>query len=97
MSKGRSIATYLAIVLFAAPTWAQAQTPPQAFSVPPAASGTRSLESLSSPLAATRLLELGYELAHVPSITGPEADQADRKSTRLNSSHHSVSRMPSSA
>ncbi len=76
MSKGRSIATYLAIVLFAAPTWAQAQTPPQAFSVPPAASGTRSLESLSSPLAATRLLELGYELAHVPSITGPEADQA---------------------
>jgi hypothetical protein len=31
---------------------------------------------LSSPWAATRFLEIGYELAHSPSITGPEADQA---------------------
>ena len=28
---------------------------------------------------------------------GPRAELADRKSTRLNSSHQSVSRMPSSA
>ena len=28
---------------------------------------------------------------------GPKATEADRKSTRLNSSHHQVSRMPSSA
>jgi hypothetical protein len=75
MSKGRSIATCLAIVLFAAPTWAQAQTPQQAFSFPSAASGTRP-ESLSSPLASARFLEIGYELAHAPNITGPEADQA---------------------
>ena len=30
-------------------------------------------------------------------LTGPEAVKADRKSTRLNSSHRSLSRMPSSA
>lgn len=76
MSMGRSIATALAMVLFAAPLWAQAQSPQQAFSVPSAATGIRSPEVLSSPVAAARFLELGYELAQVPNITGPEVDQA---------------------
>ncbi len=76
MSMGRSIATGLAIVLWAAPTWVQAQTPQQAFSVPSSASVVRPPESLTSPLAAARFLEIGYELAQMPNITGPEADQA---------------------
>ena len=33
----------------------------------------------------------------VPAGTGGGADQIDRKSTRLNSSHGGISRMPSSA
>ena len=34
---------------------------------------------------------------HVPISTGLTGAEADRKSTRLNSSHSSISRMPSSA
>ena len=42
--------------------------------------------------------EIVQFLAQLPTV-GPQVTAAleDRKSTRLNSSHHSVSRMPSSA
>jgi hypothetical protein len=76
MSKGRSIAAFLAIVLLAAPRWATAQTPPEAFSFPSSPIGIGSPGPLSSPMAADRFLDIGYELAHAPNITGPEADQA---------------------
>ena len=42
-------------------------------------------------------LPVSLYLADRVSITGAQAALADRKSTRLNSSHRSQSRMPSSA
>ena len=76
MSMDRSIATFLAMVLFAAPAWAQMQFPKQIPASPSPARGTRTPESSSAPAAAARFWEIGYELAHAPNITGPEADQA---------------------
>mgnify|MGYP003345973858 CR=1 FL=1 len=43
---------------------------------------------------ATRILA---DTARLKTLNGSHADEADRKSTRLNSSHVSESRMPSSA
>ena len=78
MFKNRSIATCLAMVLFAAPTWAQTQFPTQLSSGLAAARGVRPVEpqSLASPSAAARFWEIGYEIAHSENISGPEADQA---------------------
>jgi hypothetical protein len=76
MVKNRSIATCLAMVLFAAPAWAQAQFPPQVASESAAARATPPAQSLSSPSAAARFWEIGYELAYAENIGGPEADQA---------------------
>jgi len=76
MVKNRSIATCLAMVLFATPTWAQAQFPPQVSSGPAAARTARPAESLSSPSAAARFWEIGYEIAYAENVSGPEADQA---------------------
>ncbi len=76
MFKNRSIATSLAMVLFTAPAWAQGQFPPQVPSGSAAARAARPAESLSSPSAAARFLEIGYEVAHAENISGPEADQA---------------------
>jgi hypothetical protein len=76
MVKNRSIATCLAMVLFAAPTWAQAQFPTQVPWESAAARAARPAESLSSPSAAARFWEIGYEIAHLENISGPEADQA---------------------
>ena len=39
----------------------------------------------------------GYLTYHVPTSSGQQTSTTDRKSTRLNSSHEFVSRMPSSA
>ena len=49
------------------------------------------------PKRVLRLAELRGELLQVEQGRGDTARRADRKSTRLNSSHSSVSRMPSSA
>ena len=55
---------------------------------------------------ATRLCDLHVPVAVIPNVAihmnrtmneGTKLNAADRKSTRLNSSHHQVSRMPSSA
>ena len=77
MFKNRSIATLLAMVLFAAPVWAQTQFPAQLSSGSTAARGVRPVESqsLSSSSAAARFWDIGYEIAHAESISGPEADQ----------------------
>ena len=76
MFKNRSIATFLAMVLFTAPAWAQAQFPQQPVAGPAAARTARPVESVSSPSAAARFYEIGYEIAHSENISGPEADQA---------------------
>jgi len=82
MFRNGSIATLAAIVLFAAPLWAQAQkpkqgqVPKQTFSGPPQVSSARTVEPSSSPLAAARFWDIGYEIAHSEHVTGPEADQA---------------------
>jgi hypothetical protein len=76
MFKNRSIATFLAMVLFTAPAWAQAQFPKQTPSGPSPARPARPVESLTSPSAAARFWEIGYEIAHAENIRGPEADQA---------------------
>ena len=76
MFKNRSIATFLAMVLFTAPAWAQAQFPMQVPSGSSAARGALPAESLSSPSAAARFYEIGYEMAHAENVSGPEADQA---------------------
>jgi len=82
MFGNRPIATFLAIVLFAAPMWAQGQIPKQAPSVPSQTRGTRPAEASpssppsSSASVAARFWEIGYEIAHSANITGPQADQA---------------------
>jgi hypothetical protein len=76
MVKNRSIATCLAMVLFTAPAWAQAQFPTQDPFGSAAARAARPAESLSSPSAAARFWDIGYEIAHAENISGPEADQA---------------------
>jgi hypothetical protein len=78
MLNGRSIATFLAMVLFAAPAWAQAQIPKQSPTVPPLAPAVRppALVPASSLSVAGRFWDIGYELAHSESLTGPQADQA---------------------
>ena len=76
MFKNRSIATFLAMVLFAAPAWAQAQFPKQVSSGAAAARAVPPVQSLSSPSAAARFYDIGYEIAHAENLSGPEADQA---------------------
>jgi hypothetical protein len=56
-----------------------------------AATKTSSKTKASKPAAAP------IKLAQAPVVTYPVAGTADRKSTRLNSSHRLTSRMPSSA
>ena len=54
--------------------------------------------ALATPLAAWAQPKAEIRIAHVYSKSGPlEAYGKDRKSTRLNSSHLRLSRMPSSA
>jgi hypothetical protein len=76
MLMNRSIATFLAMVLSAAPAWTQLQIPKQTPSGPPPVRETRAADPSSSLLAAARFWEIGYEIAHSEKITGPEADQA---------------------
>lgn len=78
MLLSRSIATSLAIVLSAAPVWAQLmQIPQQTPSGPPPVRETPAVTaSSSSSWAAARFWEIGYEIAHSGNITGPQADQA---------------------
>jgi hypothetical protein len=80
MLTNRSIATFLAMVLSAAPAWAQAQIPKQTPSASSPTGGMLSVASSasSSPSASAgaRFWDIGYEVAHLPNITGPQADQA---------------------
>ncbi|OHB66971.1 MAG: hypothetical protein A2Y76_08410 [Planctomycetes bacterium RBG_13_60_9] len=76
MLKDRSIAASLAMILFAAPAWAQPVVPKNAFSGLPSTAAPRSSEILSSPSAAGRFWEIAYELSHSPNVTGPQIDQA---------------------
>ncbi|MCU0914756.1 MAG: hypothetical protein MUC88_09360 [Planctomycetes bacterium] len=69
----RPIAAYWAIVLCAAPVWAQAINPQR---VPPAPRPARPAPSLSSAAAAARFWEIGHEIARSGQISGPQADQA---------------------
>lgn len=71
----RSIATFLAMVLSAAPAWVQAQIPKQTLPGPAPARDARATAP-SFPAAAARFWDIGYEIAHSEDITGPEADQA---------------------
>lgn len=75
MLESRSIAVFLATVLFAAPAWSQTSLLPA-----PTGSGValpiQSPQSLSAPAAAQRFLEIGTELANSTTITGPQAEQA---------------------
>ena len=47
--------------------------------------------------AATRMIVLGVQLEVICQTVNARGEQRDRKSTRLNSSHLRLSRMPSSA
>ncbi len=75
MLESRSIAMFLATVLFAAPAWSQTSLLPA-----PTGSGVAlpipSPQSLSAPAAAQRFLEIGTELSNSTTITGPQAEQA---------------------
>ncbi|MBP7050324.1 MAG: hypothetical protein KBE65_04855 [Phycisphaerae bacterium] len=75
MVENRSVAVFLAIVLFAAPVWAQTPVvnPGSAAS---SALSARTSESLSSSAVAERFREIGRELARTETITGPQAEQA---------------------
>ena len=74
---------------------AAAQTAAASRPQPPAASGPTYLNAISAPPPATG--DVPAKTAPVVPPPPPPAVAADRKSTRLNSSHSSVSRMPSSA
>ena len=70
-----------------------AQTPPAQSKPAQMAAATRSTVGL--PAAITGLVVNGSEVEAAPATAASKV--IDRKSTRLNSSHSSVSRMPSSA
>ena len=55
------------------------------------------VERLNSAVKAANSGEESQEMTHAWIFTGPPGSGRDRKSTRLNSSHTDISRMPSSA
>ena len=76
MLRDTSVAVVLAIVLCAAPGWAQTPAPQPSFSDPGPARPKGPSQPLSSPSAAARLQEIAYDVAQSKSITGPKVDQA---------------------
>jgi hypothetical protein len=76
MVKDTSVAVLLAMVLSAAPGWAQSPSAKQAFSEPASARAREPAQMLSSPSAATKLRDVAYEVTHSKSVTGSQADQA---------------------
>ena len=66
----------------------------------PAVAVSPSITGRATPVATRQLPSQGVDclmLGHLPVLASAWTSQLDRKSTRLNSSHSSVSRMPSSA
>jgi len=76
MLRDASVAVVLAVVLFSAPAWARSTAPELSFSeMAPSRPKGASLP-LSSPSAAARLRDIGYDVTQSRSITGPKVDQA---------------------
>jgi hypothetical protein len=76
MLQDRSIAVFLAMVLFSAQAWAQTPAFPQSSSRPASELGIRTPQSAPASAAAVRFREIASELATSKSITGSQADQA---------------------
>ncbi len=76
MLKNRSIPVLLVMVLFPALAWPQAPAVSPAVPQPVSNPAPRPAESLFSPSAAERFWEIGQDVAHADSISGPQIDQA---------------------
>jgi len=76
MLEDRSIAVFLAMVLFSARAGAQAPATISPLGGSPSGLSLRAPESSSSPAAAVRFREIAYELAHSKDLTADQADQA---------------------
>ena len=76
MLRDTSVAMLLAMVLSAAPGWAQSPSSRQPLLELAPARGRDVPQTLSSPSAAARLRDVAYELAHSRTLTASQADQA---------------------
>jgi len=76
MFRDRWVAVLLAVILLATNVGGQTLPAGDALSGRAGGPSARASEMLVSPSAADRFYEIGYEMAQLPGITGPQADQA---------------------